>query len=46
MRNQRSRVLWLKCGDRNMKFFHSAVSQRRKRNKVDGIIDEGVHYKR
>ena len=46
MWNQRSRALWLKCGDRNTKFFHVATSQRCKRNKIDGITKEGVHYKR
>ncbi|KAI9122693.1 hypothetical protein K1719_006533 [Acacia pycnantha] len=31
---QISRVAWLKCGDRNTKFFHSSVIQRRLRNKI------------
>ncbi|KAI9122576.1 hypothetical protein K1719_006416 [Acacia pycnantha] len=31
---QRSRLSWLSCGDRNTKFFHSTVIQRRLRNKV------------
>ena len=41
MWNQRSRVLWLKCEDRNTKFFHAVASQRHKRNKIDGITEEG-----
>ncbi|KAI9079292.1 hypothetical protein K1719_038777 [Acacia pycnantha] len=31
---QRSRISWLSCGDRNTKFFHNSVIQRRQRNKV------------
>ena len=34
---QRTRVSWLKYGDRKTKFFHSKVSQRRRRNFIEGI---------
>ena len=44
MWNQRSRALWLKCGDRNTRFFHSTVTQRRRRNRIEGLRDERVWY--
>ncbi|KAI9075927.1 hypothetical protein K1719_042128 [Acacia pycnantha] len=37
---QRSRIAWLNCGDRNTKFFHSTVIQRRIRNKVLRLKNE------
>ncbi|KAI9121028.1 hypothetical protein K1719_008061 [Acacia pycnantha] len=37
---QRSKISWLTCGDRNTKFFHSSVIQRRQRNKVLRLKDE------
>ncbi|XP_062014092.1 uncharacterized protein LOC133730534 [Rosa rugosa] len=41
---QRSRVLWLKEGDRNSAFFHRKASNRRSRNKVVGITDLGGQW--
>ena len=37
MRNQRSRALWIKCGDHNTKFFHVTANQRQRTNKIEGI---------
>lgn len=36
---QRSRVMWMKWGDRNTKFFHATTSQRQWRNSIMGLLD-------
>ncbi|KAL5543271.1 hypothetical protein UlMin_010981 [Ulmus minor] len=35
----RSKDTWLKCGDRNSKFFHQKASARHAKNSISGILD-------
>ncbi|XP_048594891.1 uncharacterized protein LOC106358645 [Brassica napus] len=37
---QKSRVFWLREGDKNTKFFHALTKQRRARNKITQLLDE------
>ncbi|XP_023914161.2 uncharacterized protein LOC112025716 [Quercus suber] len=37
MWSQRSRALWMKCGDRNSKFFHATATQRQRKNRIEGL---------
>ena len=39
MWNQRSRALWIKCGNRNTKFFHATANNRQRKNRIEGISD-------
>ena len=40
MWKQRSRTQWLKCGDRNTRFFHCQATFRQRRNLIKGIRDD------
>ncbi|KAF7127011.1 hypothetical protein RHSIM_Rhsim11G0149500 [Rhododendron simsii] len=37
--HQRSRLKWIKYGDKNTSFFHATVNQRRQRNQISKIKD-------
>ena len=37
---QKSRVLWLRECDRNSKYFHALVKQRRAKNRITQLLDE------
>ncbi len=41
---QKSRVLWLKEGDDNTKFFHRTANFNRRRNYLSGLEVDGVFY--
>uniref|UniRef100_A0A2N9IM47 Reverse transcriptase zinc-binding domain-containing protein n=1 Tax=Fagus sylvatica TaxID=28930 RepID=A0A2N9IM47_FAGSY len=41
---QKSRVLWLKEGDNNTKFFHKMANSNRRRNYMDKVEVDGVVY--
>lgn len=38
---QRSKIKWLKVGDRNTGFFHHHASNRKKKNQIVGLCDDG-----
>ncbi|KAI9178232.1 hypothetical protein LWI28_024160 [Acer negundo] len=37
---QRARVLWLRSGDWNSRFYHSKASSRKARNRIKGLLDD------
>jgi hypothetical protein len=44
MWRQRSRAIWLKDGDKNTKFFHGKVGQRKRTNEIKKIKDENGRW--
>ena len=44
MWQQRAKVQWLGHGDRNMKYFHTRASDRRRRNTINSIMDENGNW--
>ncbi|KAL5563396.1 hypothetical protein UlMin_033143 [Ulmus minor] len=41
---QRSKDLWLKCGDRNSKFFHQKASAHKFKNSITGLVDNNEKW--
>nr|XP_025616741.1 uncharacterized protein LOC112709055 [Arachis hypogaea] len=41
---QRSRLKWIKWGDKNTAFFHATTIQRRMKNRIDKLKDEAGHW--
>lgn len=41
---QKSRVDWLRMGDKNTKFFHTSTLARRRRNRVDLLMNDGGEW--
>lgn len=37
---QKAKIDWLKYGDRNTKFFHTATLTRKRRNRIDVLLDK------
>ena len=44
MWRHRSRVQWLREGDRNTKFFHVRANQWKRRNGMEGLFDHNGHW--
>ena len=44
MWHQRSCICWLQGGDRNTRFLHENALNRKHRNSIWGIIDEGGQW--
>ncbi|XP_062028506.1 uncharacterized protein LOC133744408 [Rosa rugosa] len=42
---QRSKITWLREGDRNTGFFHRKVSNRRRKNLIKGLFDDDGEWK-
>ncbi|XP_028126943.1 uncharacterized protein LOC114323538 [Camellia sinensis] len=42
--HQKSRLLWVRCGDRNTRFFHLMASSRQRVNLIDFVTVGGVRH--
>ncbi|KAL5549098.1 hypothetical protein UlMin_004329 [Ulmus minor] len=42
--NQRSKDLWLKCGDRNSKFVNQKASAHKSKNSITGLLDNNEKW--
>jgi hypothetical protein len=41
---QKSRILWLKEGDKCTKFFHTMANSNRRRNSIDSLLIDGTIF--
>ncbi|GAA0174345.1 hypothetical protein LIER_41707 [Lithospermum erythrorhizon] len=44
-RGQRARANWVLKGDLNIKLFHGVASQKRRFNRIEGLLDENEEWR-